>query len=37
MHILAQLLEALLVRHAEMLLLVDDDQSQTRELDGLTQ
>ncbi len=34
MHILAKLLEPLLVAHAEMLLLVDDEQAQILELDG---
>ena len=35
MHVLAQLLQALLVLHAEMLLLVDDQQAEIGELDAL--
>ena len=36
-HLGAQLLELLLVRDAEMLLLVDDDQAEVLELDGLAE
>ena len=36
-HLGAQLLELLLVRHAEMLLLVDDDEAEILELDGLAE
>ena len=32
-----ELLQPLLVRHAEMLLLVDDDKTQVTELDGLAE
>ena len=35
MHVLAQLLQPLLVLHAEMLLLVDDQQAEIGELDTL--
>ena len=37
MHLGAQLLELLLVRDAEMLLLVDDDEAEILELDGLAE
>ena len=37
MHLGAQLLELFLVRDAEMLLLVDDDQAEILELDGLAE
>ena len=36
-HLLAHLLDALLVRHAEALLLVDDEQAEVAELDVLRQ
>ena len=34
-HVLAELLQALLMAHAEMLLLIDDQQAEIGELDGL--
>ena len=37
MHLGAQLLELLLVGDAEMLLLVDDDEAEVLELDGLAE
>ena len=37
MHVLAELLQALLVLHAEMLLLVDDQEAEIGELDGLAE
>ena len=37
MHLGAQLLELLLMRDAEMLLLVDDDEADILELDGLAE
>ena len=37
MHVLAQLLQPLLVLHAEMLLLVDDQEAEIGELDGLAE
>ena len=37
MHLGAELLELLLVGDAEMLLLVDDDQTEILELDGLAE
>ena len=37
MHVLAQLLQPLLVLHAEMLLLVDDQEAEIGEFDGLAE
>jgi len=37
MHVLAKLLQALFMLHAEMLLLIDDQQTEIRELDGLAE